>query len=562
MKSKSIISGLLITVITSCFTTAFANYPIPRYENGDYLYYQENMDIKNQHANEAYPFKAMFGVGHRKYTEANYNELWDISKKTGEAGTNVHNYSDATRRFTIEGRHFLLLDTDEVGNFFVIADELYGNSSLLSGLGNNDAYKQAVMNGEFRFDTQYPKSIANWLNSTFYNNGSTIKLPESIKPYIMEHEWWTEPGVNVVDPGYYVEKFGDENTVPLNGYLSYSTTCKIALLSLYEYGEYFDIISPLCYGKSGNSSGAWNQDSWFLRTVQNAELFTNGNGMSELYISTKSGRVATANGYNPFGVRPCFWLDKDFFKEVKLDEDVPQYKLSYTDEESQVSMPVAMGDYIKELVKSTYAKGEMGIYTDAIPESFFGYSEFSPLVPDDLSIEGKLTVGETITAEYTYGYESEDEFVEEGNTKIQWYRDDEPIDGATEKQYILTEYDIGSKISVEVRCVDEYGNMAPAVKTEKTTAVLEKCPFNVQFTGINKENGLKISFTLDTEDTVSMIVGMYDENGKLVDLNVFEGEDIENNTVNIEEFKGVVAKAAIISNTKTLIPYGIIEIKK
>ena len=46
MKSKSIISGLLITVITSCFTTAFANYPIPRYENGDYLYYQENMTLK------------------------------------------------------------------------------------------------------------------------------------------------------------------------------------------------------------------------------------------------------------------------------------------------------------------------------------------------------------------------------------------------------------------------------------------------------------------------------------------------------------------------------------
>lgn len=373
---KKALGCLLVACMVVSSTNVFAAYPTAREVDNDgiveYQYYPEGADITQPHR-LGYPNNSIFNKGDMIAPIATYVNKWDISKKDGESSNNVHNYSDATRRFTVNGKNFLLVDTDEEGNYFVIADDLYGKQNIVAG-ASGDAYKQKIATGEFRFDTQYKNSLATWLNLYFYNTTKGKEFPEAIKPYILEHEWWTEPGVNVVDPvseeypdGYYKTQYGTEDIGRLNGYLSYSTKCKLALLSVYEYFRYYDIISPLVYGSKRVESNGWSADNgaWLLRTVQNTALPTNGNGVSAIFMNVSNGQLDRTNGYNAYNIRPCFWLDKDFFKEVKLDTNITAYKKTYEDVPSE-TLEIAAGDIVMDEIAKMSVDEFVDMYGDVI----------------------------------------------------------------------------------------------------------------------------------------------------------------------------------------------------
>ena len=80
------------------------------------------------------------------------------------------------------------------------------------------------------------------------------------------------------------------------------------------------------------------------------------------------------------------------------------------------------------------------------------------------TLTGNIVYGDTITANYT---KQDDETV-----TYQWYRGDQPIDGATSDTYMLTAEDVGQSITVAVTATDDYhtGSVtsAPVTVTQYT----------------------------------------------------------------------------------------------
>ncbi len=80
-----------------------------------------------------------------------------------------------------------------------------------------------------------------------------------------------------------------------------------------------------------------------------------------------------------------------------------------------------------------------------------------------LVISGEATQGETLMASSLLGAEPDD-------IRYQWLRDGMAVDGATEASYVLTQADVGAKISVSVSYTDTYGAQQ-SVSSISTTAV-------------------------------------------------------------------------------------------
>lgn len=148
------------------------------------------------------------------------------------------------------------------------------------------------------YDTDKSGSIAARLNSDDYINEHFPLM----KDYINTHTWYTEKG-------YQLE--------------AYKTECKIALLSLTEYKQNADRIGYLPNGE---------QMQWWLRSPhQNVtnyavwEFLANGEIANSYNLnSTYQNRV----------VRPCFYLNEDFFKNVKLDTNAMGEEVKKTIRES------------------------------------------------------------------------------------------------------------------------------------------------------------------------------------------------------------------------------------
>ncbi len=242
------------------------------------------------------------------------------------AGT-VEN-SPAERVFRVDGEEneFVMLDSNaDETEFFIITKDIYG-------------VRQYDPNNTQKFDINDPNNIASWLNGDFLMSGNEgMALPKEITEYIdYEHEWETEAG------------FSGGNCPD-----DYSFKAGLALMSQTEYVKYAGK-----FGIRDNSTST----GWWLRTGRGLQ----GAAGLILRVSLTTDPGSTAGWDSNYdkgsGVKPVFYLKRDFFESVRLN-------------------PETMGDMVKDLLKKYYARDELlGLYTMRELVDDIGYSP-------DVSIE-------------------------------------------------------------------------------------------------------------------------------------------------------------------------------
>ena len=180
--------------------------------------------------------------------------------------------------FYIEGypnKKFIVLDCDSSG-FLILANEIYGTASF-----DSDNMQ--------KFDVNKQNNIAYYLNNDFLKDDNF--LPPEIVPYIDYKRVWKTEGGN------------DSGACPK----SYDTVCGVSLLSYTEFLKY--------YGKIGLFDDA-ARVNWWLRSPLGGDL-------KALVVSggtyTDEGKLKSANASLAMGVRPLFWVNKNFFADVKVN---------------------------------------------------------------------------------------------------------------------------------------------------------------------------------------------------------------------------------------------------
>lgn len=313
--------------------------------------------------------------------------------------------------FEYDGKKFIMLDKEEKGGkkyFFILCEETYGNQIFDTAPDRNADTCLAYWEPADEYN------IAYWLNNEFLENGngSGKALPEGIIQYIdADREWSTEEMKGL--EGYEAEPN--------------KTVHPLAILSATEWLKYYKKIGQ-------NVAG-----NWWLRSARTLDT-----GLVNMVLCTGSGyTVGTnsawrANG-NAIGVRPCFYLSEDFFKEQKLTS------AGKTVQEEVVGI----------LNTELYTEDELMACMSA-PEAY------------NVNISGEFIVGETVTVEHEYSgiYPS-------AGADYTWYVIDENgdysvIERAKSKSLVLTEEEADKyiKVSVVPKCDAPFVKKGPEATCE------------------------------------------------------------------------------------------------
>ena len=234
--------------------------------------------------------------------------------RTGFSAANINEtmLTPSENIFTVGGRKFILLEemNGNKSHYYVLTEELYGA-------------KKFDENSYAKFDPESDGNIGKFLNGEFLTAGGGNRvLPSEICQHIdFEHVWNTEAGMSNGD-------------CPED----YSFTAGISLLSQSEAVKY--------HGKYG-----WQPDGndvitpWWSRTQRGV-----GGDTDNILVMMGSNDSGKGNMWNKsctqsFFIRPAFYLDEDFFKEVKCDI-------------------LKTGDNIKRLMAEKYTISELeGLYS-------------------------------------------------------------------------------------------------------------------------------------------------------------------------------------------------------
>ncbi|MEG2584026.1 MAG: hypothetical protein RSA27_05930, partial [Oscillospiraceae bacterium] len=161
-------------------------------------------------------------------------------------------------------------------------------------------------------------------------------LPVGIKNHISEKEWWTERPYDGILDSTGTARWSD-----------YTTTAKIGLLGHSEFVKYFgrfglNLDSYEDWRFAGDTWKGWS--GWWLRTSRGLDA-----GAGNMIYSTQHGIDGDgfagsldhimANNAN-IAVRPTFYLNENFFKDVKLDIN-------------------KMGDFVKQVITKRFTLEEM-----------------------------------------------------------------------------------------------------------------------------------------------------------------------------------------------------------
>lgn len=305
--------------------------------------------------------------------------------------------------FTLEGgnQEFILLDHDDEG-FFVMTRKYMGAH-------NYDPDMTTL------FDVNDENNIGYWLNHDFLENGNSYsdvdyKLPNQIKKHLVEREWLCE---------------AEPEDVAVKG--------KIALLSVTEYKKYADIIGTNDDVDSSKGS-PWNY--WWLRsttglaseTAMNVDLSA---GTSALVMYASAAITNPGKVQNPYGVRPVFYLDNNFFLEEKVQLQT-------------------LGGNVADKLKKAYTKEQLTkVYGSQVKEIYKSY----PPEAVNVAINGVAIEGRTLKASYIYKSSAGEP---EGKTKYRWLRAKKStgpyatIMGANKSEYTLRAADAGCYIKLEI----------------------------------------------------------------------------------------------------------------
>lgn len=324
-------------------------------------------------------------------------------------------HSDEKRVFYIRDRRFVLLDEDEEGNMFVSADEVYGTK----GFNLNDETDENTLmlqeSGTWTFNPDNSNNIASWLNGTFLLTGNGGKrLPYDIISSIIEKDWAVEGAKDI-------------------GIEARNVKCKVSLMSATEWMYYSDRLgyapfnAPYAYPDAdGNNTyrdaaGQRVNDGWWLRTPMNTNAVMGG--FVTVYNSGRPGSLAhwsVRSKYQHRYIRPVFWLDKDFFKNTKIDITTSGEIVDAKIAENNVTDLLSLGYTESELISMGKS------------ETYKTNSGFGVFVPENVqadiyvasySSEGKLLSVEKLDKELSAGVNKFNMEIS-GNVKIFTWHDE------------------------------------------------------------------------------------------------------------------------------------------
>ena len=463
-----------------------------------------------------------FGGGYPKHPETN-----PLSKETENSTMNCWTPSDERYVFTVDEKRFVLLDTDEEGNYFVLAEDEYGKYPFTTAYANNPTIETRVVNGgdesfvpgaahdmddeAWFFDTENQTSIGYWLNHEFYEegNGSSYILPDEIKSGIIEKEWQVEGYKPVA--GWQSASYGGgagrvNDFIDSRYHEGYTVTGRIALLSYTEYKAYEGII--------GWTYCALGWDGFMLRTpyaLINGDATTLKYTFGSMQIKNRTAAVDTSgkmiiavndvpNSSN-FYVRPVMWLDKDFFTTTAIDLSTA-------------------GEIVKDEISKNGMASLSAIYTDEELE-LLGFDVANAPKADGCYVAGTPAEGALLYSGYDY---SSPVGSAEGESETEWFISDEAdgeyiplgISGKT----IKTDSSMSGKyLKCRVTPKDSEGRSGRYYWSEPTSAVTAMdIPIvtGVRLGSSNTE--VTIANNSQNTESVKLIKVVYDEDNTLVSV--------------------------------------------
>ena len=219
----------------------------------------------------------------------------------GDTGLSASD-SDAAaslRKFTVGGIEYLLLDQDENGNYFILQNNSVTNAAAYYSGGSSQTDESL---DEWRYNYSDSKSIAYYLDNTYRNN-----MPDLIKSHLIKYDWNIEgnwPRAADENSDWFKNKVANNPPEVQSGY--------VALMSATEFNAYKDII-----GVANVPATVWQ--GILLRT-----RFSNGANYAPLlseYYKDNNGNISMGQSdikLTNYYIRPCFWVDANFFANVKV----------------------------------------------------------------------------------------------------------------------------------------------------------------------------------------------------------------------------------------------------
>ena len=449
----------------------------------------------------------------------------------GTSSKQSNTASDPDYLFTVEGKKFILLDKDSEGNYFVMTDDLYGKHTYDTTYADKPLIKERKTNGtfvdgpayevddnEWIFNTKDKTNIGYWLNNDFWNsgNGAGNVLPEAIKENVIEFTWQVE-GMKAIrgwtansffDSNYkvtYAKDFADSRVTE-----PYQVSGKLALMSYTEYLKYQNIIGLV-----------HNEDIWrgfMLRTphavvnVVNGDkskiLYTYGGGMVKNAVAKNkqtgedepismqicvNDTPATANMF----VRPVMWLDKDFFKNVKIDI-------------------ASAGKYPKAEIEALSFEDLLNAYSLEDIKNMSSASANAPQIKN-ANVIGTPAVGSAVYIDYTFSSNKA-----EKDSEIYW------LESGSDGKYKVVAKDTKKYIPAEagkdITCVvipkDESGEKGGLTAVNASVSTIEPKTFTFSDLEVSDEKiTVKFSSGESEDNTARIICATYDSNNKLISVN-------------------------------------------
>ncbi|MEG2669030.1 MAG: hypothetical protein RR957_01060, partial [Oscillospiraceae bacterium] len=196
--------------------------------------------------------------------------------------------------------NFTILDsdmTDENSTLMVLAQDYYGGHQFDPDKTN-------------KFDVSDPNNIAYWLNNDFLTKGNvdtgvTYKLPTSVQTYINKNHTWT---TECAHPNSKCDevKVGGRN---------YDQNMGVVLMAVDEYFHYkdkFGIVDHYMDGRGGRGA----DKGWFFRSGNGADA------IARMQYADDDGGLGAVRAWGAdggLGIRPQFYLKKDFLRNTKID---------------------------------------------------------------------------------------------------------------------------------------------------------------------------------------------------------------------------------------------------
>lgn len=462
----------------------------------------------------------------------NYPEHTTVRRQLSKANDvytyPAHKDSPAENLFTIGGRRFIMLDKNDDGDYFVMADEEYGQARPFSTtLASSDRVQLLdVMAYEWRFDPEVPGNVGYVLNN---ENGILSGNPENALPWqtgqytgttearvipaemaddILEHDWPIEPfyvqnNIKLGEKGY-VDFEAWENKQYMEEKNGYTTVrAKLALPSYTEVMTYKEKIGYKNYLSTHMYAGTMCRTATASASYDNALKIVGGLFCIRLQDATSKVTLPqVANFTEPalYMVRPVMWLKSGFFANNKIDVE-------------------SAGETVLTEMRTAYTAADyLDKYSVDEINSIYGIAADAPEISNPYTA-GTPAVGGALQAEYNYSSLLGEE---EGDTEVYWLSSNSAdgkftYTGVRSKQFKLTDEYAGKYIKCAIVPKDASGRRGRLYLSEPTAAVVRSAS-GILVSDISYNKGaldIELKNLLGSEKSATAVYAEYNADGSI-----------------------------------------------